>query len=83
MVENTPKPVTRKPTWATGVLLPALAGVPFGSFFGISASMYAFGGWQALCGVAVAASCSETRLIPRSSMRDTTRGSLMGRNRLV
>ena len=29
MVENTPKPVTRKPTWATGVLLPALAGVPF------------------------------------------------------
>ena len=55
MVENTPKPVTRKPTWATGVLLPALAGVPFGSFFGISTSMYAFGGWQALCGVAVAA----------------------------
>ena len=51
MVER--KPVTIKPSWLSGVVLPCLIGVAFGSVAGGSAAWHVLAGWQLLCGLAV------------------------------
>ena len=52
MVER--KSVTKKPSWLSGIVLPCLVGLPFGSFVASrSAAWHSLAGWQALCGVAM------------------------------
>ncbi|CAB9514939.1 expressed unknown protein [Seminavis robusta] len=56
MVER--KPVTKKPSWLTGVIVPTIAGIPVGFVLqNIMASLawYVLAGWQAMFAVALVA----------------------------
>lgn len=52
------KPVTRKPSWLTGIVVPCLVGVGFGTYAIPSTAYnlylwYMMAGWQFMCGLAM------------------------------
>jgi hypothetical protein len=51
------KPVTRKPSWLGGILLPCLAGIPTAYLLedtaGAVAGWYVLSAWQIICGLAM------------------------------